>query len=763
MMTAAAAAAAPAGQRVSEAVRAEVSDTRTSLIVPGAAAARHLLVALPPDASACDVRVTAGAGEIADSRVAHLRGLPVVSVLARGLSPDAVVTVAHDGNWSRAAKSPVRAHSRGFDAALGGQIAGLPAGEKATDDGVYLVVTTPEYVDACAPLLDWKREKGLQVRLATTDETGSDNVAIQAWLREAYATWEVPPEYLLIFGDVDDIPAWSFSANVTDLPYALMDGDDWLPDLLLGRIPVESVYEAQVVINKTVAYERAPYRVDEGWFTRQLMVGGNFSSSTPVSTVTWCGEQLQELGFEPATQVLFPPLFNGVYPITQALEAGVSIVAYRGWAYGIEGWEPPHFVIANIPGVNNGAMLPVVMSFVCLNGDFSNDEDCFGEVFLRQGTPTEPRGAVAFIGNGEHWSHTRYNDAMAISFFERIVDPGVTDLGALMLAGKLRFMDFFPHEMSFAEHGEESVEFYFHIYNLLGDPELEYWRGAPAEMTVAHDAGCSPDASRFVVTVAEADGTTPLAGARVGVTQDGVLVGSVFSDADGFAHVPLSGLADAAPLTVTVTRTNRFARQSAVLVQQPEAYLTVTGLTWTSEPPYGNGDQVVNPSEVLTVYPEITNASTLTSHVATLTLAIDGPAGVDQASFALPALAGGEVYQTGGDEYFLFGLLSQADDGAKLRLRIDAAHDGRVDTSEWVLTVGGPTISAEALAVGGDGYLRQGRDNEVVLTVRNAGGLSLVGGHARLNLLTPDVGSVVTGLVDLPDVAPGATAAVVAP
>ena len=34
----------------------------------------------------------------------------------------------------------------------------------------------------------------------------------------------------------------------------------------------------------------------------------------------------------------------------------------------------------------------------------------------------EIRGAVAFYGNSEAWSHTRYNDAMAISYFETFGD-----------------------------------------------------------------------------------------------------------------------------------------------------------------------------------------------------------------------------------------------------------------------------------------------------------------------------------------------------
>ena len=757
LMTATVSTAAPADQRTPESVRATVGDTRTTLVVDSGPSERHILVALPPGAFACDVRVSDGVGEASVAAVMKLRGLPVASIVARDLGDGAVLDVSHDGSWTAKADDPIRAYSRGFDAALSGLLSGLPAKTGSASNGVYLVLTTPEFVEACEPLLDWKRQKGLDVRLATTDEIGEDNSGIRTWLRQAYATWDIPPEYVLIVGDVDDIPSWSFSANVTDHPYTLMDEDDWLPDLMLGRLPVETVYEATTVINKTIAYEKTPYRDDDGWFTRQLMVAGNFSSSTPVSTVTWVGEQLEGLGFDPATHVSFPPLFNGVYPITQALETGVSMVVYRGWAYGTAGWEPPHFTVADIPGVDNGAMMPVVMSFVCLNGDFSNDQPCFGEVFLRQGTPTESKGAVAFIGNGEHWSHTRYNDAMAISFFENISDPGITDLGRLMLAGKLRFMDYFPHELSFAENGEESVEFYLHIYNLLGDPELNFWRGDTDELDVEHDETCPPGATRFDVTVTESDETTPLAGARVGIVQDGVLVGAAFSGDDGVAHVPLSGLVDTAPITVTVTRSDRFPYQASVNVEQPAAHLVVTGLTWTSDGINGNGDQVVNPAEVLFAYPEVTNTGAAVATGVSLTLAIDGPCGIDQATFDLPDIPAGSVYQAVGDEHFQFGLFTTIDDGTELRLLIDAAHDEGLDRSVEMLIVGGPTIDVANLAVGGDGFLRQGLDNEITLTVTNTGGLPLVAGHARMNLITPDIGTVVTQFVDLPDVAPGAT------
>ncbi len=760
-MTAAATAAASAGQRTPDPVRASVDDARTTLTLSAGAADRHVLVALPPDAADCDVVVLDGAEEARVERVMRLRGLPVASIAAEGLADGARLEVRHDGRWSAKSGDPVRAFSRGFDAALSALVGGLPTEAMSAANGTYLVLTTPEYADACGPLVDWKREKGFETRLATTEEFGAQNEGLRTWLREAYATWDVPPEYVLIVGDVDDIPSWSLSENVTDHPYALMDEDDFLPDLMLGRLPVESVYEAMTVINKTVGFEKTPWRDDEGWFSRQLMVAGNYGSDTPVSTVTWVGEQLVEMGFETPSEVHFPPLFNGVYPITQALEAGVSMTVYRGWAYGTAGWEPPHFTVADIPNVANGAMTPVVMSFVCLNGDFADDQPCFGEVFLRQGTPTEPRGAVAFIGNGEHWSHTRYNDAMAISFFEHASDPGLTDLGRLMLAGKLRFMDYFPHEMTFAEHGEESVEFYLHIYNLLGDPELNWWRGDTAALTAAHDATCAPGSTRFDVAVAEADGVTELVGARVGVVQDGVLVGTAFSGADGFARVPVAGLVEGSDLTVTVTASDRFPYQTVVPVAQPAAHLAVSGYTWTDD--LGNGDQVINPAERFNLFPEITNTGTVDATGVTLTLAVEGPCNAQIDEIALPDIAAGATHVCTGEESFQIGLLTNADDGVELRLHVDAAHDTGIDRAEIVLTVGAPTIDVAALTLGGDGILRQGADNEILLSVTNTGGLPLTNPHARLNLVTPGIGTVVTDLVDLPDVAPGATATAEAP
>jgi hypothetical protein len=221
------------------------------------------LVALPPDATWAAARVAAGpAGVTATARIlGRLRGLPVALLTLSGELPAATtarVELAHNGNWGdwTRAGSAARRHARGFDALLAETLPAAPARAESAN-GAYLIITVPQYVDALEPLVDWKRRKGFEVRVATTAETGGSTAAIQAWIRDAYATWATPPEYLLIVGDVDDVPTWDMSDNPTDLPYALMDADDWLPDLFLGRMPVRSPYEAATLVAKTVAYERS--------------------------------------------------------------------------------------------------------------------------------------------------------------------------------------------------------------------------------------------------------------------------------------------------------------------------------------------------------------------------------------------------------------------------------------------------------------------------------------------------------------------------
>ncbi len=703
-------------------------------VEPGGAL--HRLVLLPADAGEVSFELIRGEADLAEAEfLGLLRGRPVYSLRADNPAPGELeVAVHHNGSWDRQAPAYSRDFDRVFSALVSGTGADAPRDAGEPGNGSYVIVTAPEYAPAAQPLVDWKRQKGFEVVLATTSETGIENTAIQAWLRNAYNTWDAPPEYVLLLGDVDVLPAWSFSENVSDHPYSLMTEGDWLPDLHVGRISVEGTLQAETVINKTVAYERDPYTDDTGWFTRSLMVAGNYGSTSPSTTVTWCGEQLETIGYEPASTVFFPPLFNGVFPITEAFEEGVSICAYRGWAYGTAGWEPPHFTVDNIPGVNNGAMNPVVMSFVCLNGNFEGQDPCFGEVWIRQGTPTERKGAVAFIGNGEHWSHTRYNDAMAIAYFEHLVDEEVTTLGQVAMAGKLTFMNYFPHEL-YETGDEESVEFYFHIYSLLGDPELNFWKQAPAELVVDGLGDIHAGANYLSISVEDLAEGLPLEGARLGVVQNDMLLGCAFSDAAGMFHLPLSAPLESGPAYFTVTAPGYLPESSELNIGQVGNLLTVLESDETG----------IEPGTELDFSLHMRNAGSDATGDVNVSIYSEAE-GVDIVitAVSLPPLDAGDSAWTSGD--YTVWLDYHDEDGRVLPFRVDTP--GMEDPAYFDLTVTAPRLVVTGTGIDGDGIADPGETVELVLDLSNAGSAGTDGVSASLQLNTPGGAIVVDGMTE---------------
>jgi len=726
-----------------------------------AADSRSLLVALPRGTGKYSLRLEgpAGARASAPEGMMNLRGQPVLRVLITGSDDQPVqLIIDHDGLWHQGGPADRRLASTAMDAVLG---ATMPAMTTAGTGrgGSYLIVHAPVFTAAIAPLVDWKTRKGYDVRTVSTAVTGASTAGIKSYIQNAYDTWDSPPEYILLVGDVNEIPTYSFYGNPSDQLYVQLAGDDWLMDAMIGRLPVEIETEARALINKTINYERHPDLAgDPTWQTRSLMVAGVYASDTPGYTVDFCGERLQDMGFPAPTSVSSPPLpsLQGATVVRGTINAGVGFVVYRGWAYGTAGWDPPTFTVDDIPSLDTNNMTPIVMSFVCLNGDYTASSACFGESFVRQGTAAEPgKGAVAFIGNGEHWSHTRYNDAMAISIFERIVDEAVTDLGTLLNTGKMRFMDYFPNEISAAEFGEESVEFYFHIYNLMGDPSLKFWRQLPEAITVTHAASLPAGANNLTVTVAKADGGAPVAGARVGVVQDGVLIGQGLTAADGTAVLNLIPVVAGSDIALTVSEAGVAPYEGVVSTGTAPVFLAA--VTLGIDDSAGNDDQLVNPGETLALTATMRNHGSSGSGAFSLSLGdITGPATAvgDQVAFAT-IVSGAETAAAS-----TLGLMVAADaaDGAPLTVQLDAERIGNQhDFSTFNLVVAAPAWAEVFLAAADGSGPRPGQTTNLALTLRNTGSVAAVGGSVDLALSTPGGSTLGTGSAILPACQPGET------
>ena len=228
VLVAAAAAAALPGAELTVAVEVQVQADHTLLTLTPTAAAPAVaqgdtmvqLVALPRGVTHCTAEITAGTpGAVAlPGGVMILRGQPLVAVRITDPGTQTVEIALHHGGGR-----PVADTGRLYSPALAAVTGAIPGtvvepASSVGPGGSYVIITAPQFATAIEPLVDWKRRKGFPVRVATTDETGIAGTAIKAWLQDAYDTWEIPPEYVLLFGDVEDLPTWQVHGNVSDLP-----------------------------------------------------------------------------------------------------------------------------------------------------------------------------------------------------------------------------------------------------------------------------------------------------------------------------------------------------------------------------------------------------------------------------------------------------------------------------------------------------------------------------------------------------------------
>jgi len=612
--------------------------------------------------------------------------------------------------------------------------------------GTYLIVVPDILASLLTPLVQWKQRSGHPVHVATLTETGTTTAAIHDYISNAYHTWDNPPEYVLLVGDVSGnytiptfyIPGTLNPLDCTDLPYTLIDGSDYFPEMLIGRLSVSSGTDLSVIVNKILSYERSPSMTGNNWFERGLVVA-NATVFPPYQVMTssrltklWCREQMLGYGFENVDTVFYPAQMSPQL-VSDAINQGVSFVNYRG--YGTPtGWGGPDFSINEVnTQLNNIHKLPVVTSIVCGGGNFAYDfGPCFGEAWLRVGTSGSPRGAVAFIGPSEGDTKTWFNNCIDAGIYWGIFHDELPTLGQVLLRGKMEAYLQFPfyHEPG---NSHNSVHFYFHVYSILGDPGLRLWTARPTELTVEHPSELAAGTNNISVSVTS--GGSSVSGVRVAIATLDTLLAVANTGDDGIAHLvftPIEG--DSAWLTVTGR--NRLPYLATLLVSQLPAYVTLESFSLDDDnvsPSQGNGDGIPNPGERVEI--TVTARNTGSQSASDVNAVLRG-VGVLDSTMSFGTIAPGGTATGSGP--FLFDVPIQSRDGETIANTILF----RSSPSEWQsvlsLNIGAPAplfVSSRALD-GGNGSLDPGEESDVTMMFANAG--SAPTGSATLTISSLD-------------------------
>ena len=588
--------------------------------------------------------------------------------------------------------------------------------------GSYLIITRDVYEAQLADLVEWKTRRGVETVLVALSDIGASptNQDIKDYIQNAYETWDNPPEYVLLVGDtwtgVEEFPCWYISAggpqDPTDHPYALLDGSDYFPEVLVGRMAVDTTAETTVAALKCISYERGDALTDD-WYEKALMCAGNYGGThitSPRQTTLRVREMLLRHGYAQVDTVYYKPVTSPI-PVVNSINAGVSYVNYRGWG-NAEGWLYPEFLVDDVYTLANGEMLPVMTSFVCGTGNFDSwgSDPCFAEAWIRAGSPGALKGGPSVFAPSHFNTHTKENNYLCVGFYEGALFEDIRHFGQAALRGKMELYRHFPYE---TDPGEE-MEFYFHIYNIIGDPELYMRTGIPGDFVVSHDATISLGDNALAIRVEDALGDA-VPGAEVVVWKDGESFEVYELEGGKNITMPLNAQT-AGTAYVTVVGKNMRPYTGAVAVVQDAQYVGWYSHTIdddSSGSSDGNGDGVVNPGETIELSVWLKNYGT--TGATDVDCDYQFPPAAPISYSTIPA--GGTASGSGP---FVLSVDEGIQDGTELIYTLYAYDEARtVWESECRLVVGAPVLAYDSVAVSGDGVLDPGETATLTVTLGN--------------------------------------------
>lgn len=485
--------------------------------------------------------------------------------------------VAFEGGNDRAtfAKKD-RLASREFDAFLGsstlnlgfsgspdGRIAGWAYPDAAPIE--FLIITPQNFVADLVPFVEWKTSCGFKVTVATTTQTGTTTAQIKTYISGLYGGPN-PPVYILMIGDSPGVLATYTTSNAgggTDLPYVQMDSDLY-PDMMISRWPIDDSTELIAMRDKILHYEQ-PTAANSAWLNRALFLAGDDYIPNGVTTHEDVRAELMDPPPNSAeTEQWWGDTDN---PTTAELIADLN--TGRGWAIysahsGTSGWSgDPPLSSSDMSSFGNTDMYPIAHGHSCSSNEWVSVADVFGEAAVIQPS----KGFVSYWGgsnstywDGDDWLERGYFDSLVEA--DMAVNSGDWDGHFSAVASCYAGLT----EVSLQGGGNAGETYYWEIYNLNGDPTLDPFTRQPMAINVGVPAAIAPSATdTFTVGVTDSSAAA-IAGALVGVSQEGVLLGAAYTDGTGTAIFHIDAPAAGTPALVRVTGHNLLPTDEEVMV-----------------------------------------------------------------------------------------------------------------------------------------------------------------------------------------------------
>ena len=443
---------------------------------------------------------------------------------------------------------------------------------KSVSDSQYLIVTPDndgirQWADTLAR---FRNEQGIVTEVISINDIGENlPFTMRDYFKEVSSVSD-QLSAILLFGDYDKNPTkgiTSFYLNnhpegnisyLADNKFVDFNNDN-LPEICIARLPAANAEQAELMVKKTIRYEREPSTnpdyynrpvtamgfEESKWF--QLcseVIAGYFEKNgknpnrlnaihTGLPDSVWSTSDNTDLiidyfgknglGYIPNNLKHLTDWDANQNDLSDAINNGTFLVQHRDHGT-FQNWDDPHFTIRDINNLYNKD-LTFVMSANCQTGDFSygeGDNDCFAERLLR----TE-NGAVAVVAASQI-SYSFVNDTYVWGFYDYLWNDFMPDYGATDSDADFKYPAFanmygkYFLKQSKWPYLSIHKEVTYNLFHFFGDAFLQLNTEMPQEIEINYPKEILTDCSSFNISKE--------AGTRVAFSVDGKLIATSFGD-----------------------------------------------------------------------------------------------------------------------------------------------------------------------------------------------------------------------------------------
>ena len=476
----------------------------------------------------------------------------------------------------------------------------------------YIIVSDPAYQVALQPFIDWKTRKGFEVVEAYTSDpvVGNTTLSIKSFIQNFYDNASInnpAPTYLLLVGDIDQVPSFQASGHVSDMYYCEFDGNgDFYPEMYYGRFSASSVLDVEVQVAKTLTHEQYTFN-DPAFLDEILLVAGVDASFAPTygnGQINYATDNYFNIAHN---LTIHNYLYGSGSPITsdqsQASSAiisnvseGVGFANYSAHC-GPSGWSDPSFNNGDVSSLQNNNEYGLMIGNCCQSAKF-DEPTCFGESLLR----ANDKGALGYIGgsNNTYWDEDYWWAVGSTSSIVSNPTYSGTSLGVydcLMHENGEQKNDWFITQGQIIHSGNLAVteaggaeQYYWEIYHLMGDPSLMPYIGIPTPLSASYNSILPVGSTSLSITTEE--------DAYVALSENGVLLDAKLCDASGTVALNFNPVQNVGNLDVIITKQFKQPFISTVQAISPNGPYVITSNNTVNDI-FGNNNSLADYNEFI--------------------------------------------------------------------------------------------------------------------------------------------------------------------